>query len=190
LTPDGRGLGNRPVTPVSPVEFSSTGAGFLFRPMPLPPPPRERQPFSRHRTPSASKQPSSGPSVSPRVATGLVLSTSLHSRPPFFAGLPPRARSPWSSPAATGKACLDLTPLPDFCNHTKGRAHWTNVRTSLEAPFLALPAPSPRRDPGFLSGGVNPAPEGAGPAGRSRPSQHARGGSRGQLELLRAPLCR
>jgi hypothetical protein len=80
---------DRPVTPASPVEFSSTGAGFLFRPMPLPLPPRERQPFPRHRTPPASKQPFSGPLVSPRVATGLVLSTPFHSRLPFFAGLPP-----------------------------------------------------------------------------------------------------
>jgi hypothetical protein len=141
---------NQPVTPMSPVEFSSTGAGFLFRPMPLSPPPRERQPFSRHWTPSASKQPSSGSSVSPRVAAGFDLSTPFHSRLPFFAGLLPRARSPWAPPAATVGACLDLTPLPDFCNHTEGRAHWTDVRTSSKAPFLALPRPSSPKGSGIV----------------------------------------
>jgi hypothetical protein len=142
-------LENRPVTSVSPAEFSDGEAGLLFWPMSLPLPPRERQPFSRHRTPSASKEPFAGPSDSPGVATRIVLSTPFHPWLPFFADLALWARSPWAPPAATGGAYLDLTSLPDFCNHTKDRAHWANVRTSSEAPFLALLCPVPRRTPGF-----------------------------------------
>jgi hypothetical protein len=106
--------------------------------MPLPLPPREWRRLPRHRTSSASKEPFAGPLSSPDVATRLALSTPVHLWLPFFAGLSPRAESPWASPAATGEACLDLTSLDDFCNHTEGRAHRADVRTSREAPFLGL----------------------------------------------------
>ena len=55
--------------------------------------------------------------------------------------------------------------------------------------FWVFASPAPREAPRVVSGGVDPAPESAGPTGRSRSSQLARGGSRGQLELLRAPRC-
>jgi len=178
------------VTSVSPAELGDREITSFFWPMPFPPPSRERRLFPRHRTPSASKEPSSGPSDSPHVSAWLVVSTPLHPGLPFFADLPLWARSPSAPPAATGEACLDQTSLTDFYNHTKDRAHWTNVRTSPETPFLTLLVPALRGAPGIVSGGVSPAPESAGPAGRSRPSQHARGGSRGQLELLRTSPCR
>jgi hypothetical protein len=123
-------------------------AGSSFGPMPLLLPPRERRRFPRHRTSSATKEPSSGPSDAPGVATRSVLSTSLHRWLPFFAVLLPLAESPWAPPAATGGACLDLTPLDDFCNHTKGRAHRANVRSSHDAPFLGHRSPSAPKDPG------------------------------------------
>jgi hypothetical protein len=179
----------RPLTPVSPVDFPDGEAGSTFRPMPLLLPPRERRRFPRHRTPSATKEPFAGPSNSPGVATRLALSPPFHLWLPIFAGLLPRAESPWAPPAATGEAYLNLTTLADFCNHTEGRAHRANVRTSREAPFLGLQVPGAPKGPGGVSGGVDPAPEGAGPTGRSRSSQRARGGSRGQLNLLRAPRC-
>jgi len=155
--------------------------------MPLPPPSRERRLFSRHRTPSASKEPSEGPSDSPSVTAWLVFSAPLHPGLPFFAGLLPRTRSPWAPPAATGGACLDQTSLTDFCNHTKDRAHWTNVRSS---PGSAVSDPSPPRRPKGLRTRERLVEFGTlehRPAGRSHPSQHARGGSRGQLDLPRVP---
>jgi hypothetical protein len=137
----------RPLTPVSPADVPDGEAGSTFRPMPLLLPPRERRRFPRHRTSSASKEPFSGPSNSPGVATRLALSPPVHLWLPFFAGLVPRAESPWAPPAATGGACLDLTTLVDFCNHTKGRAHRANVRTSREAPFLDPRIPRPPKEP-------------------------------------------
>jgi hypothetical protein len=139
--------GVRPLTPVSPADVPGGEAGSTFRPMPLPLPPREGRRFPRHRTSSASKEPFSGPSNSPGVATRLVLSPPFRLWLPFFAGLLPRAESPWAPPAATGGACLDLTTLVDFCNHTKGRAHRANVRTSREAPFLGPRIPRTPKDP-------------------------------------------
>jgi len=123
-------------------------AGSSFGPMPLLLPPRERRRVPRHRTSSATKEPSSDPSDAPGVATRSVLSTPLHRWLPFFAVLLPLAESPWAPPAATGGACLDLTPLDDFCNHTEGRAHQANVRSSHEAPFLGRRSPSAPKDPG------------------------------------------
>jgi hypothetical protein len=55
----------RPLTSVSPADFPDGEAGSTFQPMPLSLPPRERRLFPRHRTPSASKEPFSGPSSSP-----------------------------------------------------------------------------------------------------------------------------
>jgi hypothetical protein len=136
FTPESTLLGSRPLTPVSPADVPDGEAGSTFRPMPLLLPPRERRPFPRHRTSSANKEPFTGPSNSPGVATWFVLSAPIRLWLPFFADLLPRAESPWAPPAATGGACLDLTSLGDFCNHTKGRAHRANVRTSREAPFL------------------------------------------------------
>jgi hypothetical protein len=187
--PDSALVEVRPLTPVSLVDLPDGEAGSIFQPMSLLLPSRERRRFPRHRTPSATKEPFTGPSSSPGVATRLTLSPPLHLRLPYLAGLLPRAESPWAPPAATGEACLNLTTLDDFCNHTEGRAHWANVRTSREAPFLGLQVPGAPKGPGGVSGQVDPAPEGAGPTGRSRSSQRARGGSRGQLNLLRAPRC-
>jgi hypothetical protein len=160
--------------------------------MPLLLPSRERRRVVRHQTPSATKEPFPGPSDATRgVATRWAFSPPFHLRLPFFADLLPRAESPWALPAATGRARLDLTTLDDFCNHTKGRAHRADVRTSREAPFLGPRIPGRPEGPReSVSGGVAPALESAGPTGRSRPSQRARGGSRGQLELLRVPRCR
>lgn len=90
-----------------------------------------------------------------RVATRLAQSTSLHRWLPFLAVLLPLAESPWAPPAATGGACLDLTPLPDFCNHTKGRAHRANVRSSRGAPFLGPRRPGAPKDPGNRERRVN-----------------------------------
>jgi len=70
-----------------------------------------------------------------------VFSAPFRPRLPFFADLLPRTRSPWTPPAATSGAYLNLTPLSGYCNHTKGRAHWASVRTSPEAPFPALRRP-------------------------------------------------
>lgn len=53
--------GIRPLAPVSLADATGGEASLVFQPMPLPRPPRERRPFPRHRTPSASEQPSSGP---------------------------------------------------------------------------------------------------------------------------------
>lgn len=50
----------------------------------------------------------------------------------------PRARPPSTPPAATGSACLDLTPLTDFCNQHGGRAHWADDCSSPELPFLTI----------------------------------------------------
>jgi len=124
--------------------------------MPLLLPPRERRRFPRHRTPSVSKGPSSGPSDVPGAGTRLALSTSFHRRLPFLAVLMPLAESPWAPSATTDGACLDLTPLPDFCNHTEGRAHRTNVRSSREAPFLGLRSPGAPEEPRVVSGGLIP----------------------------------
>lgn len=146
FAPESTLLGARPLTPVSPAGFPDGEAGFTFQPMSLRLSPRERRRFPRHRTPSASKGAFLGPLDSPGVATWLVLSTPVHLWLPFFAALLPRAESPWAPPAATGEACLNLTSLSDFCNHTKDRAHQANVRTSREAPFLGLRIPeSPER---------------------------------------------
>jgi hypothetical protein len=148
LAPESTLLGIRPLTPVSPSDVPDGEAGSILRPMLLLLPPRESRQFPQHRTSSASKEPSSGPSDVPDVATRFILSTPVHRWLPFFAGLSPRAESPWAPPAATGGACLDLTTLDDFCNHTEGRAHRADVRTSREAPFLAPRSPSAPKDPG------------------------------------------
>jgi hypothetical protein len=155
LTPGFRASEVRPLTPVSPVDFPDGEAGFISQPMPLLLPPRERRRFPRHRTPSATKEPFTGPLSSPGVATRLARSPPFHLWLPFFAGLLPRAESPWAPPAATGGACLNLTTLDDFCNHTKGRAHRADVRTSREKPFLGPRTPeAPKSSEIEMSGWV------------------------------------
>jgi hypothetical protein len=62
---------------------------------------------------------------------GPPLSTSFHAR----AVSRPCARPPSPTPAATGVAFLSPTPLADFCNQNRTRAHRANARTPHEADF-------------------------------------------------------
>jgi hypothetical protein len=65
---------------------------------------------------------------------GPVLLDTVRPLQPFLADFLLWARPPWASSAATGEACLGPMSLPGFCNHAKGRAHRTDVRTSPRAP--------------------------------------------------------
>lgn len=109
---------------------------------------------------------------------------------PFFADLAPEARSPWSPPAATGGACLDPASLADFCQPSRMPGHtWRASVPHAKRRFRSLAVLDLER-PGTVSGpGVPTSRRNAGRTGRGRPSQRARGGSRGQLRLPRAPRC-
>jgi hypothetical protein len=102
-------------------------------------------------------------------------STPFRPRLPFFAGLPPGARSPWAPPAATGEACLDPTSLADFCQPSRMPGHtWRAPVPHAKRRFRRLAVPDPER-PGTVSGPVVPAPRRtpAGPAEVARVSVRA-----------------
>lgn len=117
----------------------------------------------------------------------------------------PRARSPWVPPAATGGTCWNLASLTDFCNQHEDRTHPANDRPSLEAAFPTLHpcrcnvslfwgSPSRGNTAPTVSGAfpepkLRPDAKDAGCAGRTHPSQHARGGAEANSSSFERLLC-
>jgi len=98
---------------------------------PVPPTTREDCGLPRPRTPSTSKQPSAGSSPAPRFREA-------GSRRHFTHGdHSPWARPPSPTSAATEVASLSPTPLADFCNQNRARAHRPSDWSSPAARFRA-----------------------------------------------------
>lgn len=163
----------------------------------MPPPARSEPPASQcpfNRLPvKASGVPGTGrlPSASgpPRAVWPAERRRLASLTTPFDPRLSSWARSPWAPPAETDGACLDLTSLAEICNHRKARAHPANNRSSRDVPFLARRCLGMPRLRAACVQNYRPGPGTKDPnhAGRSTPSQHARSGNRGRLELLRTP---
>ena len=124
---------------------------------------------------------------------------------PWRLRLWPRARSPWVPPAATGGTCWNLTSLTDFCNQHEDRTHPANDRPSPEAAFPTLHPCQCNAPPFWVSpsrGNTAPTVSGAFPkpklrpdakdascAGRTHPSQRARGGAEANSSSFERLLC-
>jgi hypothetical protein len=150
---------------------------------PIPPTTREDCGLPRPRTPSTSKQPSAGSSPAPRFRESGSRRHFTHSDRSLWA----RPSSPTS--AATEVASLSPTPLADFCNQNRARAHrpsdWSSPAARFRASqcFRRLPSfGREQHEPGNRSSGSS-AHRGTTRAGRESPSQRARSGAEAHSKI-------
>jgi hypothetical protein len=109
----------------------------------------------------------------------------------YCSGLGPRGlRQPQPAKLVWTRCRFLASAITRKAGHTE---RTTEPHTALR--FQRLATPKPVQESCARIGASRAAREfpkriGAGLAGRSRPSQHARGGNRGQLEFVRTPPCR